>query len=160
MAMANETLMLRSRLLQLDQRAVEVLGMQEQYRLAVGADLGLTVAQHARARRPQLVARGMDIGHLVAQVMDASRRAALQEGRDRRSIAERLQQLDLGIGQRDEHDRDTVLGLWDRLRHLRTQRAAVLRYRRPKLRHRNGNMVEPSDHLALLLARKTNIALA
>ena len=46
-----------SGLLQLDQRAVEILGMQEQHRLAVRADLGLAVAEHARARGLELVAR-------------------------------------------------------------------------------------------------------
>ena len=41
-----------SDLLEFDQRAGEILGMQEQHRLVVGADLGLAVAQHARALRP------------------------------------------------------------------------------------------------------------
>ena len=39
-----------SDLLDLDQRADEVLGMQEQHRLAVRADLRLAVAEHPRAR--------------------------------------------------------------------------------------------------------------
>ena len=36
-------------LLELDQRAAEILGMQEQHRLAVRADLRLAFAKHARA---------------------------------------------------------------------------------------------------------------
>ena len=41
-----------SGLLELDQRAAEVLGVQEQHRLVVGADLRLAVAEHARALAP------------------------------------------------------------------------------------------------------------
>ena len=47
-----------SRLLELHQRAGEVLGVQEQHRLAVGADLRLAVAEHAGALRQQPVAGG------------------------------------------------------------------------------------------------------
>ena len=42
-----------SRLFELDQRAAEILRVQEQHRLAVGADLRLAVAEHARALRLQ-----------------------------------------------------------------------------------------------------------
>ena len=44
-------------LLELDQRAAEILGMQEQHRLAVGADLWLALAKNARALRHEPVAR-------------------------------------------------------------------------------------------------------
>ena len=46
-------------LLQLDQRAAEVLGMQEQHRLAVRADPRFAVAEHPRPRRLQGVARDL-----------------------------------------------------------------------------------------------------
>src|SRR5689334_680994 len=58
-------------LFQLDQRAEEVLGVQEQHRLAMGADLRLAIAQHARAFGLQVVARGDDIVDLVADMVDA-----------------------------------------------------------------------------------------
>src|SRR5262249_17410307 len=92
-----------SRLLQLDQRAAEVLGMEEQHRLAVRAGLRRAVAEHAGALPPEPVARRQDVIDLVAQMVDAAVRVALEESRDRRILAERLEQLDLGVGQRDEH---------------------------------------------------------
>ena len=84
-------------------------GMQEQHRLAVRADLRLAVAEHARAGGLQLVARGEDVVDLVADMMHAAGRVLLEEGGDRRALAERLQQLDLGVAAVDEHDRDAML---------------------------------------------------
>ena len=51
---------------------------------------------------------------------------ALEEARDRRLRAQRLQQLDLGVGQRHEHDGDAVRGLRHGLGDLGTQRGAIL----------------------------------
>src|SRR5205823_3567652 len=85
------------RLLQLDQGAVEVLGVQEQNRLVMGTEPGLAVAQHARALASQPVAGGQDIVHLVADVMDAAGGIALEIGAERRSLAQGLQELDLGV---------------------------------------------------------------
>ena len=45
---------------------------------------------------------------LVADVVNAAGRVALQERRDRRALAQRLEQLDLGVGQVHEHHRDAV----------------------------------------------------
>ena len=58
-------------LFDLDQRAAEILGVQEQHRLAVGADLRLAVAEHPRACA-QSVARRLDVGDLVADVVNAA----------------------------------------------------------------------------------------
>ncbi len=60
--------------------------MEKQHRLAVGADFGLTIAEHARALSDQPVARGDDIRHIVADVMDAAVGVALDEFCDRRSL--------------------------------------------------------------------------
>src|SRR5204863_1005366 len=68
-----------SRLLDLDQRSAEILGVQEQHRLAVSADLGLAVSQHARAALTQTIARRSDIAHLITDVMDAALRIAREE---------------------------------------------------------------------------------
>ncbi len=73
--------------------------MQEQHRLAVRADLGVAVAEHARAFGFQLVAGAKNIVDLVADVMDAAVRIAFEEFGDRRVLAERLEQLDLGVRQ-------------------------------------------------------------
>src|SRR3954466_16165047 len=45
---------------------------------------------------------GGDVVDLVADVVDAALRAALEEARDRRALAEGLEELDLGVRQRDE----------------------------------------------------------
>src|SRR5689334_21135522 len=50
-----------SDLLELDERAAEVLRVQEEHGLVMGAKLGLAVAQHASALGLELVARRPDI---------------------------------------------------------------------------------------------------
>ena len=59
-------------MLQFHKAAVEILGVQEQHGLVMGADLRLAIAQYARALRFQLVARGVDVLDLVADMMDAA----------------------------------------------------------------------------------------
>src|SRR5208283_833834 len=86
---------LPSRLLEFDERAAKILGMQEQHRLAMRADLRLAVAEHARALGLQLVARGDDVLDLVAEVMNATRGILLDETRDRGFVAIGLEELDL-----------------------------------------------------------------
>src|SRR6476619_4241923 len=142
-----------SRLLDLDQRTEKVLRMQEQHRLAVRADLRIAVAKHARALRFQPVARGENVIDLIADVMDAAVRIALEEFRDRGVLAERLEQLDLGVRQRDEHRVHTVI----RLRHhggdIRAERIAVKLGSLGNIADRNGDVVETADHLYLFVAR-------
>ena len=72
-------------LLDLDQGAAEILGVQEQHRLAVGADLRLAVAEHARALGLEPVARRDDVVDLVADVVNAAVGIALEKFRDRRA---------------------------------------------------------------------------
>ena len=57
--------------------------MKEQDRLAVGADLRLPVAEHARALRLELVARRKNVVDLVADMMDAAVGVAVEEFGDR-----------------------------------------------------------------------------
>src|SRR6266702_1922236 len=68
-ASRNDEPRVASRLFQLDQGAAEILGVEEQHRLAVGADFRLTVAEQAGARFAQAVARGDNVVDLVAQMM-------------------------------------------------------------------------------------------
>src|SRR5271154_3982723 len=56
-----------SHLLDLDQRAGEVFRVEEQDRLAVGADFRVPVAEHARALGLELVAGGDDIRDLITE---------------------------------------------------------------------------------------------
>src|SRR5260221_2635880 len=65
-------------LLQLHQRAAEILGMQEQHRLVVGADLWFAVADDPRAAGLELVAGGNNIRDLVADIVHAAARVALE----------------------------------------------------------------------------------
>src|ERR1700722_13881599 len=94
----------RSSLLELDEGAGEILGVQEQHWLVVRPDPGLAVAENARALRLEPVARLEDVVDLVAHMMHAAARVALEEGRNGRCRAERLEQLDLGVRQLDEDD--------------------------------------------------------
>ena len=72
---------------------------------------GIAVAEHARALGLQPVARGDDIVDFIADMMDAAVRVLLKKLGDRRAGAQRLEQLDLGVRQLDENDRDAVFGL-------------------------------------------------
>ena len=114
-----------SDLLELDQGAAEILGVQEKDRLAVGAGFRLAVAEHARAGRLEAIARGDDVVDLVADMVHAAGGVAREELRDRRGRAQRMQQLDLGVRQGDEDSGDAVLGQIDGLRHLGAERAAI-----------------------------------
>jgi hypothetical protein len=75
-----------SGLFDLDQRAGKILGVEEQHRLAVGADPGLAVAKRACAVRDYPVARGDDVGDVVADMVDAAVGIALDEFCDRRGL--------------------------------------------------------------------------
>src|SRR6476659_5508662 len=150
----------RSNLLKLGQRAAEVFRMQEQHRLAVRPDLWVAVADHTRALRFELVARGQDVGHLVAHMMDAAVRVLLQELGDRAICAERLQELDLGVGQIDENDRDAVLGLRRRSGYFSAQSIAIDGGGGGEILHRDGDVIEASDHGLLRLGWNWVIARA
>src|SRR5690242_8155028 len=99
--------------------------MQEQDRLAVRADLRLTRTENACALRSQLIARRFDVGDLIADVMNAAVWIALEKSGDRGLRAERLEQLDLGVWQRDEDGAHAVLRLRDFFRHLRAKRVSI-----------------------------------
>jgi hypothetical protein len=58
--------------------------VEKQHALAVGADLGLAVAEHARAVGLEPVAHRDDVVDLVADVVDAAVGIAVEEFRDRR----------------------------------------------------------------------------
>src|SRR5258708_11632074 len=94
------TLLLRNRshLLQFDQRAAEILGVQEENRLSVGTDLRLAVAEHPRAFDAKLVASGKQILDLIAEMVHATARVAVEIAAHRRIGAEGLQQFDLAVG--------------------------------------------------------------
>src|SRR5437763_1631858 len=135
-----------SGLLELDQRAAEILRVQEQDRLAVGADLRFAVAEDARALVLEPVAGGADVVDLVADVMDAAVRIALEELRDRRALPEWRQQLDLRVGQDHEHGGDAVIGLPHGGRYLGAQAVAINGGRLGEIADRDGDVIEAADH--------------
>ena len=75
----------------------------------MGADPRLARTEDTGALSLQAVARFKDIPDLVADVMDAARRVLFQKARDRGRVAERAEQLDLGVRKLDEDDRDAVV---------------------------------------------------
>src|SRR5829696_2182932 len=136
----------RSGLLELEERAAEVLRMEEQHGLAVRADLGLPAPKHTRTRRDQSVLGGADVVDLVADVVDAAFGVPLQERGDGRALAQGLEKLDLGVRQGDEDDGDPVLRVRHGCRDVAPQRVAVYGARPREVLHGDRDMVEAADH--------------
>jgi len=78
--------------------------------------------------------------------MDATVGITLEELGDRRIVVQRLQQFDLGVGQRDEHRGDAVGGQRHLLGNLRPQRVAIDFRRLDDVAHRDGDVIETTDH--------------
>src|SRR5215470_9659042 len=144
-----------SRLFDLDQRAGKILGMEEQHRLAMRADLRLAVTEHARAFLDELVTRGEDVDHLVADMMDAAVGVALDEFCNRRGLAQRLDELDLGVGQRHEHGDHAVLGQRHGFRNRGAERAAIDLCGLLRVLDRDRHMIEPAQHGSLPYTSRT-----
>src|SRR5918993_3657885 len=94
---------LSSGLLEFDERAVKVLGVQEKHGFSVGSDLRFARAQHPGPRIHKPVAGSRNIVHLVADMMHAAVRVLLQELGDGRVLTQGFQEFDLSVGQRNEH---------------------------------------------------------
>ena len=93
--------------------------MEEDHGLAVGARARFALPQHPRALGDEAVACRDDVAHLVAKMVDAARRILGEEACDGRSFAKRMQEFQLGVGQRDEDRRDSMLRQVERLARLR-----------------------------------------
>ena len=78
--------------------------------------------------------------------MDATLGIALEEFRDRRIVAQRLDELDLGIGQCHEHGDDPVLRQRHGLRDLGAESRAVDLRRLLGIPDRDRYMIEPAEH--------------
>ena len=92
--------------------AAHVLGVDEEHGRAVRADAGF--AEDACAFGLELGLGGVDVGDLEADVVLAAERVLVEELRDRRIVAERLDQLDLAVGRIDEADADALRGKVER----------------------------------------------
>ncbi len=140
----------RSDLFEFHKAAVEILGMQEQNRFAVGTDLGFARSKNPRTGFLKVIARGENVVHLITDVVNAARRVLVQKSLDGAVFAQRIEQFDLGIGQFDEHHGYTVVGFILRGTNLGPQRAAVLFRCGLKVRHGYGYVVQASDHVFFL----------
>src|SRR5262245_32299426 len=130
--------------------------MQEKYGLAVRADLGFAIAEHARTLRFEPVTRGADVVDLITDVVNAAVGIALKKFCNRGRVAQRLKKLDLGVGQGDENRRHAVIGLGYCLGDLRAERAAIDVCGLGEVAHRDRHMIEPSDHVLVSCTYQTS----
>jgi hypothetical protein len=114
-----------------------------------GAEPRLAIAQNARTCGPQSVARGDNVVDLVAEVVHAAGRVLVEKAAHRGIGPERLQELDLRVGQLDKDDRHAMRRQRLRRRYAGAERVAVHRGRRGQVRHHDRDMVEPADHRRL-----------
>lgn len=84
--------------------------MDEDDRLAVGADLGL-VREQSDVLLLQVFAGGLDVVHLEAQMMHATLLVLLEKVVDRTLLGHWIEQLQLGVVDIDEDGVDAVLRL-------------------------------------------------
>src|SRR6516162_6876184 len=117
----------------------------------MGAHLRLPVAQHTYPFRLELVARSADVLDLVTDVMYSTIAIAIEKPGNRRSLSERLEQLDLGIRQRNEDRGHAMIGLGVGLGDLRTQRSAIDLGGLGDIADGDCHMVEASDHALVSL---------
>src|SRR5262249_7167389 len=96
-------------LLKLDQGSAEILRMQEQHGLIMGAETRLPIAEDPGSLAAKPIARSDDVIDFIAQMVHAACRIAFEKGAHRRSVAERLEQLDPRIRQIDKDHRDTMV---------------------------------------------------
>src|SRR5262245_38282579 len=98
-------------LLELDQRAEEVAGMDESDALAGDVALRPAAAQHAHAGRAEAA---LGLGNVIdteTEVMDAALRIALEELGHGRIRPRRLDQLDLAGAEPDLGEADALHGV-------------------------------------------------
>src|SRR2546421_3539987 len=80
--------------------------------------------------------------------MDAAVRIAFKEFRDRGVLAERFEQLDLGVRQRDEHRVHAMIRLRHHGRHVGAERVAIELARLRDVADRDRDVIESADHHA------------
>ena len=80
-------------------------------------------------------------------MMHATIRVARQKSGDRRRIAKRLHQLDLAVGLADKDNPHTVLRQILRRTARRAKTVTPPRSGNGDIRNRNGNMVDPANHI-------------
>src|SRR5262245_33482857 len=109
-------------LLELDQRAEEVTGMDEGDALTRDVALRPAAAQHAHAGRGEAALGLRDVIDAETEMMDAALGIAFEELGDRRIRARRLDQLDLAAAELDISEAHALLGI----HHARSDRQPEL----------------------------------
>ncbi len=127
--------------------------MEEEDRQAVRTDLGFAVAEDAGAGLGQRACGRGKIGDFEADVMHAASGVVGEEFCDRRVVAERRHQLELGVLELDKDHGDAVLGQIVRVVHVGAELVAVLGCGGGEIGDSDGDVVEAADHRLLSLPR-------
>src|SRR5579884_32678 len=121
--------------------------MDENDRRPMRADAGLAGPEHGGALGPQGVAGGIDVLDLEADVVLAAARVAREEALQRGVLAQRLDQLDLGVRQLDEAEGDPLLGQRPDRGDVRGAEELAVDLQRPFDRWGgDADVVQPADH--------------
>lgn len=131
--------------LELNQRAVEILGMSKEHRFAVRSDFGRAVAQDTCASGAHSIGCCSDLVYLEAKVMYAASRVLFEEARYRGALPKRVEKLNLCVRQFDEDDSHAVLRQILRSRNAGSKRSIPVCSGR-KVRYGDGDMIEGSKH--------------
>ena len=81
--------------------------------------------------------------------MNATGGVLFKETCNRRAIAKWVEKFDLGVWQLNENDGNAVIGFVLRLANIGAQSIALARSSSLKVRDRDCDVVEPSDHCVL-----------
>src|SRR5205823_2685962 len=112
----------------------------------MGTRFGMALAKHACTVSLEALAGGGKIGDFVTDMMDAAGGILVEEVGDRRTQAQGLEQLDLGIGKIDEHHRHAVLRLRLGCGYARSQCLAIDTCGSFEVRNGDGDMIETTEH--------------
>src|SRR5262245_7227285 len=120
--------------------------MQKENWLSVSADLRLAVAKDAGSLRFEEVSGGKNVRHFIAQVMDSTVGIALEEFFDWGVGAQRLEKLDLGVGQRDKNRGHAMVELRHLVRNIGAQGIAINLRGFANVPNGDGNVIEATNH--------------
>ena len=135
---------------ELDQGAAEIFRVQKQDGFIVSTVPRFAIPQDACARRDELIAGADDIVDFVTQVMGAPVGITLEELRDRRILAQWVQELYFRIRKLDEYGGNTVRRQVHGFCYLSTERITIHGRGRFKIRNDDCDVVQFTYHVFLL----------
>jgi hypothetical protein len=133
-------------LLEFDQGSGKIFGTQKKDWLAMCPNCRASITEDARACPFQLLARRKNVGDLEAEMMNRPARIFSQEIGDWGMLAERFDQLDLGVFELDESHCHAMSWQGQGPAHPGAERVAIDRARGHKVSDRDGDMIQSSDH--------------